>query len=373
MAKKKPNYTKEKQQLLESLINQSKKKGYIHESTISAKFSRYSPTDPEMENIFAAFEKEGIDVVFPDEDDDLFISANSAEEEAELEIPQSTPYSSSLTDPIKLYLNEIHKFPTLSHKDTMTLVKKIQSGDMDAREYMINCNLKFAFTIATKYARTGLPLLDLVQQANIGLMTAVDKYNPNRGSKFTSYAVFWVKQSILAYIKDNIRMVKTPACVFTDLSKLSKARQVYYSEHFKYPSDDELATLTGLTIARVKYLKDIDFDIVSADEQSNENMPGTLKEVLSSSDDEAESKEMYLTECKIQIRGFLLKLPERERLVIELHFGLSEDGSGQTKSLSEIGNLLGLSKERVRQIEERALLKLRNMPNIASLYDYLDI
>ncbi len=374
MPEKKKNYTKEKKQLLDSLINQSKKKGYIHESTITAKFSRYSPTDPEMENIFAEFEEEGIEIIFSDEDDDLFISANSKEEEDDdIDVPPSTAYSSSLTDPLKLYLNEIHKFPTLSHKDIMALVKKIQDGDMDAREYMINCNLKFAFMTATKYTRTGLPLLDLIQQANIGLMSAVDKYNPNRGSKFTSYAVFWIKQSILAYIKDNIRMVKTPACVFTDLSKVAKARQAYYSEHGKYPTDDELATLTGLTIARVKYLKDMDFDIISTEDQPDENMPGTYKEILSATEEEDPSKEMYLSECRIQIKGFLLNLPERERLVIELRFGLSDDGSTQIKSLSEIGNLLGLSKERVRQIEERALLRLRKMPNIATLYDYLDI
>jgi len=374
MPEKKKNYTKEKKQLLDSLINQSKKKGYIHESTITAKFSRYSPTDPEMENVFAEFEKEGIEIIFSDEDDDLFISANSKEEEDDdIDVPPSTAHSSSLTDPLKLYLNEIHKFPTLSHKDIMALVKKIQDGDMDAREYMINCNLKFAFMTATKYARTGLPLLDLIQQANIGLMSAVDKYNPNRGSKFTSYAVFWIKQSILAYIKDNIRMVKTPACVFTDLSKVAKARQAYYSEHCKYPTDDELATLTGLTIARVKYLKDMDFDIISTEDQPDENMPGTYKEILSATEEEDPSKEMYLSECRIQIKGFLLNLPERERLVIELRFGLSDDGSTQIKSLSEIGNLLGLSKERVRQIEERALLRLRKMPNIATLYDYLDI
>lgn len=373
MSEKKKNYTKEKKQLLDSLINQSKKKGYIHESTITAKFSRYAPTDPEMENIFAEFEKEGIEIIFSDEDDDLFISANSKEDDDDIDVPPSTAYSSSLTDPLKLYLNEIHKYPTLSHKDIMTLVKKIQDGDMDAREYMINCNLKFAFVTATKYARTGLPLLDLIQQANIGLMSAVDKYNPNRGSKFTSYAVFWIKQSILAYIKDNIRMVKTPACVFTDLSKVAKARQAYYSEHCNYPTDDELATMTGLTIARVKYLKDIDFDVISTEDQPDENMPGTFKDILAATEEDDPSKEMYLSECRIQIKGFLLNLPERERLVIELRFGLSDDGSTQIKSLSEIGNLLGLSKERVRQIEERALLRLRKMPNIATLYDYLNI
>lgn len=369
MSEKKKNYTKEIKQLLDSLIKQAKRKGYIQESTIKDKFSRYAPTDPEMENIFSEFEAEGINIVFS-EDDDLFIDN---EEECEIEVPQSTPHSSSLTDPLQLYLNEIHKYPSLSYKETMALVKKIQRGDMDAREYMVNCNLKFAFMIAKKYARTGLPLLDLVQQANIGLMDAVDKYNPNRETKFTSYAVFWIKHSILFYIKDNIRMVKTPACVFSDLSKIAKARQAYFSELYKYPTDAELATLTGLTIARVKYLKDMDFDIISTEDQPDENMPGTYKEILSATEEEDPSKEMYLSECRIQIKGFLLNLPERERLVIELRFGLSDDGSTQIKSLSEIGNLLGLSKERVRQIEERALLRLRKMPNIATLYDYLNI
>ena len=369
MSEKKKNYTKEIKQLLDSLIKQAKRKGYIQESTIKDKFSRYAPTDPEMENIFSEFEAEGINIVFS-EDDDLFIDN---EEECEIEVPQSTPHSSSLTDPLQLYLNEIHKYPSLSYKETMALVKKIQRGDMDAREYMVNCNLKFAFMIAKKYARTGLPLLDLVQQANIGLMDAVDKYNPNRGTKFTSYAVFWIKHSILFYIKDNIRMVKTPACVFSDLSKIAKARHEYFSELYKYPTDAELATLTGLTIARVKYLKDIDFEVVSTEDKPDETLPGVYEDIITSSNDEDENKEMYREECRVQIHGFHLKLPERERLVIELRFGLNDKGTVPPKSLSEVGNILGLSKERVRQIEERALLRLRKMPNISSLYDYLDI
>lgn len=369
MSEKKKNYTKEIKQLLDSLIKQAKRKGYIQESTIKDKFSRYAPTDPEMENIFSEFEAEGINIVFS-EDDDLFIDN---EEECEIEVPQSTPHSSSLTDPLQLYLNEIHKYPSLSYKETMALIKKVQNGDMDAREYMINCNLNFAFTIAKKYTRTGLPLLDLIQQANIGLMDAVDKYNPNRGTKFTSYAVFWIKHSILFYIKDNLRMVKTPACVFSDLSKLSKARQAYFSELYKYPTDAELATLTGLTIARVKYLKDIDFEVVSTEDKPDETLPGVYEDIITSSNDEDENKEMYREECRVQIHGFLLKLPERERLVIELRFGLNDKGTVPPKSLSEVGNILGLSKERVRQIEERALLRLRKMPNISSLYDYLDI
>lgn len=187
------------------------------------------------------------------------------------------------------------------------------------------------------------------------------------------YAVFWVKQSIMFYIKDNMRIVKTPACVFSDLNRVSKVKQLYYAEHLKYPTDTEIATLTGLSISRVKYLKDMDFDIVSTEEQPNESMPGTVQGIISSIDAEVQNKGLYLEDCKEQIRRFLLKLPERERLVIEMRFGLNTDDAEQIKSLSEIGVILGLSKERVRQIEERALLRLRKMPNIATLYDYLDI
>lgn len=168
-------------------------------------------------------------------------------------------------------------------------------------------------------------------------------------------------------------MVKTPACVFSDLSKLSKAKQAYFSELCKYPTDAELATLTGLTIARVKYLKDIDFEVVSTEDKPDETLPGVYEDIITSSTDEDDNKEMYREECRIQINGFLLKLPERERLVIELRFGLNDNGTVPPKSLADVGNILGLSKERVRQIEERALLRLRKMPNISSLYDYLDI
>lgn len=371
MAKNKKDFAKETKQLLDSLISQSKEDGYIQESKIIDKFAKYKLTDAELEAIFAAFENEDIEIIFSESDDDLFTNDNE-ENEDEIQLSQSHSFS-YIADPIQLYRNEIQKFPTLSHKDTISLVNRIRAGDIKAREYMINCNLKFAFMIATKYMRTGVPLLDLIQQANIGLMTAVDKYNPNRGTKFTSYAVFWVKQSIMFYIKDNMRIVKTPACVFSDLNRVSKVKQLYYAEHLKYPTDTEIATLTGLSISRVKYLKDMDFDIVSTEEQPNESMPGTVQGIISSIDADEQNKGLYLEDCKEQIRRFLLKLPERERLVIEMRFGLNTDDDEQIKSLSEIGVILGLSKERVRQIEERALLRLRKMPNIATLYDYLDI
>jgi RNA polymerase primary sigma factor len=369
MSEKRRNYTKEINQLIDSLIKQAKKKGYIQGSTIKDKFSRYVSADSEIENIFSAFEAEGINIIFS-EDEDYFLDN---EEDLEIDIPQSTPHSSSLTDPLQIYLHEIHKYPSLSYKETMVLAKKINKGDLIAREHMINCNLKFAFMIAKKYTRTGLPLLDLIQQANIGLMDAVDKYNPNRGSQFTSYAIFWVKHAILCYIKDNIRMVKTPACVFSDLSKISKAKQTFFSELYRYPTDSELATITGLTIARIRYLKEIDFEVVSTEDKPDETLPGVYEDIIPSSNDGDENKEIYQEDCRIQIQGFLLKLPERERLVIELRFGLSDNGTMPPKSLSEVGTILGLSKERVRQIEERALLRLRKMPNISSLYDYLDI
>ncbi len=383
MVEKKRSYKKEKSQLTASLIQQAKKKGYIRSSTIEDRFARYEPSDQEKEKIYAEFEANGIEVIYSEDTDDYILQFGGTLEDTEtyddddMLIPEATSFSSSLTDPLQLYLNEIHKFPTLTYKETLAAINKIQSGDNDAREYLINCNLKFAFTVAVKYASTGFPILDLIQQANLGLMTAVDRYNPHRGTKFSTYAVFWIRSSILAYIKENYKIIRFPNSVLADISKIKAAKEKYYAEHYKMPTDTELSDLTGLCISRVKFIQVLDFDVLSTDEKvDEEDNEHTYIEFITDPDTEEDPhKDFHRAECRKSLSGFLCNLSEHERDILRLRYGIGEEDCSESRvrTLEEVGKALGISRERARQIETRAINKLRAMPGIMSLRYFLDI
>lgn len=279
----------------------------------------------------------------------------------------TTDYNGT-SDSVRQYLREIHRFPLLSHKETLRLVRLVQNGDAAARETLINCNLRFAFSMATKYVCTGLPLLDLVQQANIGLMTAVDKYNPNRGTKFTTYSVFWIKQAILSYIEDQSRLIKLPGYINTALKKIKTVQEEYYREHRAYPSDDEIATITGFSIARVKHLNTLEYSMASLDSPSDDEMDGTLLDTVKDENTPDPIANLTIKERRDAIEYFINQLPPREKQVIALRFGLTDQ---RHHSLEETGQIMNLTPERVRQIESMALNKIRNMKSSNMLRKYM--
>ncbi len=376
MAQKKRSFTKEKAQLLQSLLTQGKRKGYIQADTIKSRFSRYSPSAEELEGYLQQFKDAGIDVLYADPFD-IPCDEEQLEEDMnfdDIHIPKPDSVSSSLADPLQLYLNEIHKYPTLSYKETLALVHKIKNGDMNAREYLINCNLKFAYTIALKYLRSGLPLLDLVQQANLGLTIAADRYSPNHGTRFTSYAVFWIRQSILVYINETSRLIRLPEDICFDISKLYHLETAFFADHQRNPTDDELATLSGFPIARIKYIRSLDFNIISTEAQPDEEMEGTIENTLTNFEsDDDEHKEFFQNECRAMLLEFLMKLTARQRDVLILRFGLDPELAPTPLTLEETGKILGITRERVRQLESLALSNLRRMPGITMLYSYLEL
>ena len=228
-----PDYKKEKSQLLQSLLAHCKKKGYIQATSILKSFSRYKISEIEKEEIFAAFSDAGIEVIFDedtDEEDDIppIYSSKSVEDELKHD-GQNSYYA----DPLQIYIKEIHRYPTLSHKETLELVRRIKDGDLEAREHLINCNLKFAFSVASKYIRTGIPLLDLIQQANLGLMKAADMYNPNRGTRFTTYSIFWMRHSIFRYIDEQTHIIHLPDHICADLNKIKNTSDAFYVEFMR--------------------------------------------------------------------------------------------------------------------------------------------
>ena len=350
----------EREQLFQSLLTQAKKKGFLTMETITKRYAKYHLTEEELEDLYNEFEDKDVYIVFEEPEDDM------PEEPTTLRELNSAEYTD---DPIKVYLDDIHNFPLLTHKETLELVRKMANGDEEARDYLICCNLKYAFSVAKKYNNTGVPFEDLIQQANLGLMDAVDRYNPNRGTKFSTYAMFWIRNAICLYISGHSKTIKLPGFITSDLAKIKNFRDSYFATHQTYPTDDEIATGIGYTIARIKRLKAFEFNIISTEAQPNEDMDGTVLDTLSSEVEETEPLKKFMQEdLRKALDAFLQRLPERERKILMMRYGLYD---GRPMSLEEIGKEVDLTNERVRQLESRALTRIRKMPGITGLYDYL--
>lgn len=347
------------------MLTQGKRKGYIKVETIKSRFDRYNLSDEEFDAVINKFADEDIEVIIEGEEpDDMY-----SDLDIDIQISASSEDSRSVVvDTLRTYINEVHQFPTLTKNEIKLLIRRISEGDATAREYLINCNLKFALSIAMKYAHNGLPILDLIQQANIGVIVATDRFNPNMGTTFSSYCVFWIKRYIINFINEHTYLIHIPHHINLDINRINKTKNDFYLEYMRFPTDNEIADITGLSIAKVKSLQTNNFTCLSSDSKPNDEMDGTFMDHLST--DENVDDELHIQERNAQINLFLSKLSDREQRVLILHYGLQ---GSEVYSLEEIGKEIGLTRERVRQIESKAIRKLRAMKDITNLHDYIHL
>ena len=260
---------------------------------------------------------------------------------------------------LSVYLREINRIPLLSYNEEYELALKAKAGDKAARDRIINANLRFVVSVAKKFRGNGLPLSDLIDEGNIGLITALDKFEPEKGYHFISYAVWWIRQSIMKAISEKSRAVRLPLNRSNELIQIQKAQKSLMHEMEKTaPTAEEIADLTGLDRKLVDDLLSISQDIVSFDSpvRKDDESDSTFGDFI---EDEADGPETQVIDSSLkdEVQGILSVLTDKERAIIIKRFGL--DGS-EPKSLKEIGEGYGLTKERIRQIEKRALEKLRN-------------
>ena len=260
---------------------------------------------------------------------------------------------------LSVYLREINRIPLLSYDEEYELALKAKAGDKAARDRIINANLRFVVSVAKKFRGNGLPLSDLIDEGNIGLITALDKFEPEKGYHFISYAVWWIRQSIMKAISEKSRAVRLPLNRSNELIQIQKAQKNLMHEMEKTaPTAEEIADLTGLDRKLVDDLLSISQDIVSFDSpvKKDDESDSTFGDFI---EDEADGPETQVIDSSLkdEVQGILSVLTDKERAIIIKRFGL--DGS-EPKSLKEIGEGYGLTKERIRQIEKRALEKLRN-------------
>ena len=259
---------------------------------------------------------------------------------------------------LSIYLAEINRIPLISHEEEYELALRAKSGDRAAREKLLNANLRFVVSVAKKFRGQGLPLSDLINEGNIGLITALDKFEPEKGYHFISYAVWWIRQAIMKAISEKGRTVRLPLNRANELMQIQKAmKTIIHDKETADPSIDEIAEATGLDSALVSDLLSISQDVVSIDSPVRRGEEGdtALGEFIEDESDGPE-KQVMDSALRAEVRSLLSTLSDKERDIIELRYGLSGE---KPMSLKEIGERYSLTKERIRQIEKRALEKLR--------------
>jgi RNA polymerase primary sigma factor len=273
------------------------------------------------------------------------------------------------TNAVSLYLREIDRIPLLSRNEEIELSKLVAAGDSDAKEKLIISNLRFVISIAKKYQGFGIPLSDLISEGNIGLMAAVDKFDYKKGFHFISYAIWWIRQSIMKALSEKSRLVRLPMNRSNELMHIWKYIEEYSKINGKRPTDDLIAEYLSMNKSDIKKVLEISQAHSSLEDLFSEDESGSAEEVFEDMESENRPDDMAITSSlKEMVKNVLNKLPDREKRIIEYRFGLNGE---EPQSLSSIGDKLHLTKERIRQIEKAAINQIRNYTECPHLYAFL--
>lgn len=369
MPKKATNTNPEKEKLIKDLLLKGKKKGSISDEDILKVFPDVYE-DPEklaeFETLLDRIEKEGIIYVPEGSDDELKIKA-IADEITEVATLKSD--STQSTDPVRMYLKEIGKVPLLTSVQEVDLAQRIEKGDPEATKVLINSNLRLVVSIAKKYkGRNNLSFLDLIQEGNIGLMRAVVKFDWKKGNKFSTYATWWIRQAITRAIADQGRTIRIPVHMIETINKYKKIERELQQKFEREVTPEEVAKVMGIESYKAHEIVKLKQDAVSISQKVGKEEDTTLADFIADASTptpfESASQEML----KTHIVEILDSLNPRERRVIELRYGLKD---AKIRTLEEVGKEFGVTRERIRQIEAKALRKLRHPSRSKRLKDYL--
>lgn len=273
-----------------------------------------------------------------------------------------------VTNSIKTYLKEIGKFSLLTKEKEIELAKAASEGSQEAKTALINHNLRLVVSIAKKYMGRGLSLLDLIQEGNLGLIKAVDKYDVNKGFKFSTYATYWIKQSISRAIMEQTRNIRIPAHIVELISNIKKAERIFEQKYGRVPNNKELAAILNVDVDKIKEVRIWEKDTTSLDIVIGDDEDTTVGSFIEDKTTPLAFSTIEENDCTAAIRGILDTLNDREKVVIKRRFGIGQE---RAETLDEIGKALGLSRERIRQIETSALRKLRNPRRANLLKEFL--
>ena len=372
------NMGKFSEKLVELLELAKKKKNVLEYQEISD-FFKDQPLDAEqMDKIFDFLEASGVDVLRITDngaddlmlDDDMDIDGLDDEEEVELDkIDLSVPEGVSIEDPVRMYLKEIGKVPLLSAEEEIELAKRMEQGDENAKKRLAEANLRLVVSIAKRYVGRGMLFLDLIQEGNLGLIKAVEKFDYRKGYKFSTYATWWIRQAITRAIADQARTIRIPVHMVETINKLIRVSRQLLQELGREPTPEEIAEEMDLPVDRVREILKISQEPVSLETPIGEEEDSHLGDFIQDDNVPVPADAAAFTLLKEQLVEVLGTLTEREQKVLRLRFGLDD---GRARTLEEVGKEFNVTRERIRQIEAKALRKLRHPSRSRKLKDYLD-
>lgn len=355
-----------KKLILKELIDKGKAKGMLTYKEIIEAFEEIEIEPEHIEKIYETLENLGIDII-GDIEADLKDIQNSDEEEEELDI--SIPEGISIDDPVRMYLKEIGKVPLLTAEEEIDLAHRMENGDIEAKRRLAEANLRLVVSIAKRYVGRGMQFLDLIQEGNLGLIKAVEKFDYRRGFKFSTYATWWIRQAITRAIADQARTIRIPVHMVETINKLIRVSRQLLQELGREPQPDEIAKEIGMTVEKVREIMKISQEPVSLETPIGEEEDSHLGDFIPDDDAPAPAEAAAFTLLKEQLIDVLDTLTPREEKVLRLRFGLDD---GRARTLEEVGKEFNVTRERIRQIEAKALRKLRHPSRSKKLKDYLD-
>ena len=350
-----------------------KKKSILDVQEINDFFADMELSAEQMEKVFEYLEGHNIDVlrITADTDDDVDIDNMIAEEEeVDMEnIDLSVPEGVSIEDPVRMYLKEIGKVPLLSAEREIELAKRMEEGDEDAKKELAEANLRLVVSIAKRYVGRGMLFLDLIQEGNLGLIKAVEKFDYHKGYKFSTYATWWIRQAITRAIADQARTIRIPVHMVETINKLVRVSRQLLQELGREPSPEEIAEAMDIPVERVREIQKISQEPVSLETPIGEEEDSHLGDFIQDDNVPVPAEAAASTLLKEQLVEVLGTLTEREQKVLRLRFGMDD---GRARTLEEVGREFNVTRERIRQIEAKALRKLRHPSRSRKLKDYLD-
>ena len=350
-----------------------KKKNLLEYQEINDFFSDMTLEEDQFDRILETLEQNNVDVLRITDDDDVDdeeILLSAEEEDLDMEnLDLSIPDSISIEDPVRMYLKEIGKVPLLSAEEEIELAKKMELGDQEAKKRLAEANLRLVVSIAKRYVGRGMLFLDLIQEGNLGLIKAVEKFDYRKGYKFSTYATWWIRQAITRAIADQARTIRIPVHMVETINKLIRVSRQLLQELGREPSPEEIAEEMNMPVDRVREIMKISQEPVSLETPIGEEEDSHLGDFLPDDNVPVPADAAAFTLLKEQLVEVLGTLTEREQKVLRLRFGLDD---GRARTLEEVGKEFNVTRERIRQIEAKALRKLRHPSRSRKLKDYLD-
>lgn len=354
---------------VQEIVKKAKAKGKITYEELAKELENTNPD--QIDKVFDAFEEMGVNILNDDFEDEPDIDDLKEVENLKLDEITETSYEGiSVDDPVRMYLREIGKIPLLSYDKELELAKRILEGDEEAKQELAEANLRLVVSIAKKYVGRGMLFLDLIQEGNMGLIKAVEKFDYTKGFKFSTYATWWIRQAITRAIADQARTIRIPVHMVETINKLTRIQRQLIQELGREPSAEEIAEkMDGMTPEKVREIQKISLEPVSLETPIGEEDDSHLGDFIQDEDSPAPQDAASYTLLREQLEEVMKTLTPREAKVLRLRFGLDD---GKARTLEEVGKEFDVTRERIRQIEAKALRKLRHPSRSKKLRDYMN-